>query len=424
MRSNREMNRRKRETTKHKMKTIHIEQGTASGLFSGDGSIRNPFMVSTAEDVDRIFLHGYTNSTKPVRYAFGAGVFPFSGSWAMERQGYAHLRPGDQLIGSGMGVTTLKLTNPVMLTNGKKRPDVHGISVGDHRGSDFIATSIVRDLTIDGNFAEHGADVFVTSGLRVYEGTAIIENVQVVGLCGSPVPVQMPDGKRIGLEAFGISFQYGSGHIARNCVVSKCASHAYLSAFSSCAGSALHPNRFVDCVADGGVGNHAAFTVYSNTVLVGCRGGGFQHGIYNDTERVESVEAHRCHLWVSRVGIGLVAVGENETKRDIKIDQCRFHFPSGDGECIGVELFDKRLARTVPAFWDIQITNSEFTKAGTPVPFYIATANGPVSGILIRQAEIPEVTKTNFRGSPSDYVIDWIRTGLKSATVERLAGSL
>lgn len=405
------------------MRTIYVNRGPEFGLFKGDGSSRYPFIVSTAGDVDRIFLHGAFNPDEPVRYVFGAGVFPFSGSWAMERAGYAHLHPGDQLIGAGIGVTRFELTNPVMVTQGKSRPDVHCISIGKHEGGSMSLPVVVKDLTIDGNFEAHGPNVFVTSGLRVYQGTAMIENVEVMGLRGSLTQVRMPDGKIIPLEAFGISMQTGNGHSVRNCIVAKCASNSYLSAFSSCAGSHLFPNRFTDCTAAGGVGNHAAFTVYSHTQIAGGHGAGFQHGIYNDTERIEAVFVRRSQLWSSRVGVGLVAVGQDEVKSDITIDQCRFGFESSDEPMIGLEMYDKRKVRVAPAFLDIRMLNCQFAHVGDPRPFYLATGNGPIAGVLMRHLSVPEKTIVNFRGTPSEYLIDWIRSGLKSAIVTHVDGS-
>jgi hypothetical protein len=379
------------------MNQIFIEKCNAPWqTMKGTGRQGDPILVDRATDVDSIFRIGRARCNGgPTQFIFGAGVFPFSGAWVHPETGYCQLKTGDQLIGAGKHATIFQLENPANVTGGQLRPDIQlfnaGCPVGFGPRADGV---IIRDLTIDGNQGQIRNDLMPQSGIRIFGSDALIENVIVKGLRGSEKPVANSTGA-IPYEAFGISFEFGSGNIVRRCEVDDCAPGSYLSAFSSCNYSGLKFNVFEQCSADGIIDNHAAFTVYAGTVVKECTAIGFRSAIYNDTDEISDVVVRDCIMLVERVAISLVSV-KGARKKSIQIHDSKFLFSERASEPIGLELYDKAQIPSSGTFSEIRMEGCTFEiAAGKPRKFYLVTANGKLGVVRLGNLDCPEETMMN-----------------------------
>ncbi|TXH46075.1 MAG: hypothetical protein E6Q97_30335 [Desulfurellales bacterium] len=331
----------------------------------GIGTQCNPLRVTTPQDFDDVFRKKHA-AHRPTAYRLMPGTYFTQGCWAHPK--FATLFSGDALIGT-TGVN-IYLSSPVTVTNGTKRPDLHVIGAG----SPFEAGAECRieNVSILGlDYESEADDRFVTSGLRCYGQNCLVRNVEVNGLRGSYDPVQTVSGK-IALEAFGISFETGQGCRAIDCRVdAHSEQNDYVSAFS--AAPCLFDGVVFDRCAARGAYQHAAFTVYANTVLRNCRSGGFAYGIYNDTGTIFDVSVDGGFFECNRVGLGLVATFPAGAKRSVWVNGARFMFPKWQSPPVGIELIAKP---NVPdlEFSDIAVTRclfeseSRFTLVSTDAP--------------------------------------------------------
>lgn len=402
------------------MNQIFVERVNAAWqTMKGSGRPGDPILVDKAADVDSVFRIGRARCNGgPTQFIFGPGIFPFSGAWAHPETGYCQLKDGDQLIGAGKHATIFQLDSPVNVAGGKIRPDIQLFNAGCPDGFGPNAHGVVvRDLTIDGNYLNLRNDLLPQSGLRIYGSDSVIENILVTGLKGSEKPVTS-NGITIPYEAFGISFGSGSGHRVRDCEVNQCSPGSYLSAFSSCKAVGMNLNVFEGCKADGGKNNHAAFTIYSGTVLNRCTAIGFRAGVYNDTESISEVVVRDCMLYCDRVGISLVSLG-NERKEGIRIFDSKFLFSDLATEPIGLECFDKGQVMVPGTFQRIRIEGTEFAIFGGPQrKFWLATANGQLSQVRFDNLDCPPLTVSNVGQNQIEH------TGIRTGGMIRPSGIL
>jgi len=401
------------------MNQIFVEKCNASWQsMKGSGRQGDPILVDRAADVDSIFRIGRARCNGgPTQFIFGPGIFPFSGAWAHPETGYCQLKTGDQLIGSGKHATVFQLENPANVTGGQLRPDIQlfnaGCPVGFGPRADGV---IIRDLTIDGNQGQIRNDLMPQSGIRIFGSDALIENVRVKGLRGSEKPVANSTGA-IPYEAFGISFEFGSGNIVRRCEVNDCEPGSYLSAFSSC-NAGMKLNVFEQCTAAGFSNNHAAFTVYGGTVIRECTAMGFRSAIYNDTDEVSDVVVRDCLMLTERVAISIVST-KGFRKQAIRIHDSKFIFSERATEPIGLELYDKAPIPIPGTFSAIRMEGCAFEiAAGKPRKFYLVTANGQLGPVRLANLDCPAETGSNVRGNQIE------QSGIRAGGMLRPSGIL
>lgn len=198
---------------------VWIVQGSSSG---GTGTLANPYTIPTTDSTsfDNIINGLSQNTTVHV----GAGLFLTQGTVPSAQS--AIIPDGCFLLGSGVGVTTIKLANSSSSTNGVV------IDLGDSEVASAKTTQGIRDLTVDCNMANQTATTIVAIGYRGFLVT--IENVEIIHA-----------GARDG-ESFGIaggnyleaSVPYPSHVIIRNCKI-----HNNFATTSSSSGLAsIHPS--------------------------------------------------------------------------------------------------------------------------------------------------------------------------------------
>jgi hypothetical protein len=343
----------------------------------GKGTAANPYRVSSPQEFDEVFRKVHTQSDNPAPTVFRLmpGDYFTQGCWAHPK--YATLWAGDALLGT-TGVV-VKLAEPVMETQGRKRPDIHVLSAG----SPFTAGNNCRveNLLIDGgaNLDTVAKGLYVTSGLRIYGVHNLIHRVEVQDVCGSYSPVQTPSGK-IPLEAFGISFEAGYGNRVRDCrVIITMQGNTYVSAFSA-ASARFDGVVFENCHADG-QGQHAAFTCYDSTIVKSCSAYGFSYGIYNDTGSATRVLIDGGEFSVARVGIGLVGVAPGSAKAMILARDVRFDFKDS-AHPVGLELIAKPEWDGV--FQDIEMRGCRFGGTDKNVFTLISTDANAAQLLLVR----------------------------------------
>lgn len=387
------------------LREVWIAPGNESTA-KGSGRASDPWRVSTPYQFDQIFRAFHTRPEGPMPMAFRLmpGRYYTQGCWA--HPGFATLWAGDALIGSTDVV--IAVSEPVRETNGVRRPDLHVVSAGSpYQAGEFCR---VEDVTIDGGFGLGvlAKDVFVTSGLRLYGSGSRVTRVEVDGIGGSYEPVTTPSGK-MPLEAFGISFETGSGGRVRDCVVrSSTLSKRYVSAFSA-APAPFDGVVFEDCVAYGRE-DHAGFTVYDGTVVRNCRSRGFAYGIYNDTGNARRILVDGGEFIVGRVGIGIVAVRPDEQKHGIKVRDARFSFQMVRWP-IGLELISK--PEWNECFQDLNIRGCRFECDEDINPFTIVSTNAPkdkLVAIKLNACIWPEPARINApEGNAIELAInaDW-----------------
>lgn len=365
----------------------------------GSGSASDPYRVSTPQQFDDVFraVHLRDGGPMPTVFRLMPGRYYTQGCWA--HPGFATLWASDALIGSTDVV--IAVSEPVRETNGVRRPDLHVVSAGSpYQAGEFCR---VEDVTIDGGFGLGvlAKDVFVTSGLRLYGSGSRVTRVEVDGIGGSYEPVTTPSGK-MPLEAFGISFETGSGGRVRDCVVrSSTLSKRYVSAFSA-APAPFDGVVFEDCVAYGRE-DHAGFTVYDGTVVRNCRARGFAYGIYNDTGNARRVLVDGGEFIVGRVGVGIVAVRPDDQKHGIKVRDARFYFDQVAWP-IGLELIAK--PNWNGRFQDINVRGCRFECEDVFEPFTIISTDAPkekLCGIKLNACIWPDPARIN---APSDNDIE------------------
>src|SRR5690606_7893175 len=152
----------------------------SSQLTGGAGTAENPFRVlqNNAEDFDHLMIHRVAPSGARV-VNLRPGVFHTRGCWRYAQSGYSMFQRTVTLRGAGSARTTLALADPVLETNGEKRPETMVLQIGEPwqaRTTDIE----VSGITLDGRGGP--GDCLVTNGLMLWGDRATVRDVVVTGL--------------------------------------------------------------------------------------------------------------------------------------------------------------------------------------------------------------------------------------------------
>jgi hypothetical protein len=183
---------------------IWIAQGGPGSVAGGEGTSGNPFTVP-AGDVGA--FDGLINA-QPASTAIhlGAGTFLTRGSTAGKP---VILKDGSSLVGSGMGLTIVKLADASWASGigAVLQVGTSGPGAGFHH--------CVRDLTVDSNFAGQPGAAY-SNGIAGVGQSFLVENVELINL-----------GSRSG-EAFGIFIgNFAENDVARpsHVIIRNCRVH-------------------------------------------------------------------------------------------------------------------------------------------------------------------------------------------------------
>lgn len=249
----------------------------------------------------------------------------------------------------------------------------------------------IEDLSLDGPTADEGQFYLVTAGIRGYGPTEriTVRRVEISYLRGTVNPSPI-DGKQH--EAFGISFDAGTGgHVVEDCLVSG-EPDTYLSAFSGVDG-ATKPVIFERCHADCGSG-YAAFTIYDHTIVRDCTSSLFGYSIYNDTGNIANAVVEGGVFRSGRVAIGLVG-DHDTTKANIRIQGA--YFSTSAQGAVGLEL----AARAATAkFRNIDVIGCRFVQSHpSKLTIFSSNANPDnCASLNFRECTFPAGCVTNARG--------------------------
>lgn len=379
----------------------------------GNGTPTNPWRIdSSAEDFDG-WLRLLNNESDTKHIHLFPGTYWTQGPWAFP--GYVTFPRPIKLTGSGLD-TIIKLhPEAVDVTNGNRRPDFRVLTLG--KAEQNNAGFVVQNLVIDGNEQAFADDQRVTGGIEAYSNGALIENVVIRNLRGSPVGVGEPPLEH---EAFylrlinGVSGDYAGpdgGSIVRNVTVyangdrdlyanpfyvayTKKGRPLLSTTVENCRviGTGVRPARI------GGNFNEASLWTGCHWVNVG-------YAFYNDTGAAKDVTIRDCtaegltYAAVSVIRANVDTSPAGRIKKNILVTGCRFRFAPREGEdWRGLEAWNQKQDGE---FADIKFRDTLF-EGSSARHFCLASMVGPGMADIEfdPNCRFPKRSALNLHGSP------------------------
>ncbi|MDX1950881.1 MAG: hypothetical protein SFY81_01785 [Verrucomicrobiota bacterium] len=168
---------------------------------SNAGTLANPYDASTQTKFDALMANLTQTTNMTIHFLPGTFTTAGSGSWT--------LKTGNRLLGSGIGITTIKL-----ITNAA----LGATTIKGANGGDYIE---ILDLTVDANGSQAaGSPSQWTSGIAIKGEHCLIKRVEFKGVAGSWSASRVSWAIHIQpYTSGGVAKPTGKGSLVTECVI-------------------------------------------------------------------------------------------------------------------------------------------------------------------------------------------------------------